>query len=223
MANLSLQAAKTVKNDEFYTQLADIENELKHYKDQLRDKIVFCNCDDPFESNFFKYFAMNFHHIGLKKLIATCYYPSPIAHTQISLFGDDMPITQKGREKHVNRAYKIELDHVSDMDGGGSISMIDVEQMLEAEKNILKNGSQSKILSYLDGDGDFRSKECIELLKQSDVVITNPPFSLFREYITQLVKYDKKFVIIGNKNIITYKDIFKLIQQNKLWIGNKPM
>ena len=215
----SLSAAKSAKNDEFYTQLSDIENELRHYKDQLKDKIIFCNCDDPFESNFFKYFAMNFKQIGLKKLIATCYDPSPVANTQLSLFDDDMSIKQKGMKKHVSRAYKIELDEISDMDGSGSIGMVDVEKMLAREKEILRNGGVSKILTYLDGDGDFRSDECIELLKQSDIVITNPPFSLFREYIAQLVEYDKKFIIIGNKNAVTYKEVFKLIQDNKLWLG----
>jgi len=219
MANTSLRKASKAKNDEFYTQLADIENELKHYKDQLKGKVVFCNCDDPFESNFFKYFAMNFNQIGLKKLIATCYDPSPVANTQLSLFGDDVPIKHKGMKKFANHAYKIELDHVLDIDKSGSIGIADIEKMLEAEKAILKNGGSSSILSYLDGDGDFRSDECIELLKQADVVITNPPFSVFREYIAQLVEYDKKFLIIGNKNAITYKEVFSLIKNSKLWLG----
>jgi hypothetical protein len=223
MANKSLDKAKRAKNDEFYTQLSDIENELKHYKDQLRGKVVFCNCDDPFESNFFKYFAMNFNQIGLKKLIATCYDPSPIANTQLSLFGDDIAVIYKGMKKSTSRAYKIELGRIEDMDGSGSISIPDVEKMLEAEKVLLKSGKQSRILTYLEDDGDFRSDECVELLKQSDVVITNPPFSLFREYIDQLVIYDKKFLVIGNKNAITYKDMFRLIQESKLWVGYRRM
>lgn len=219
MANASLIKANKVKNDEFYTQLVDIENELRHYKDQLAGKVVFCNCDDPFESNFFKYFAMNFNQLSLKKLIATCYDPSPIANTQISLFGDDVPVKHKGMKKFANHAYKIELDHVTDVDGSGSIGISDVEAMLKAEKEILKSGGKSSILTYLDGDGDFRSDECIELLKQSDVVITNPPFSLFREYIAQLVEHDKKFIVVGNKNAVNYKEVFKLILKNRLWLG----
>jgi hypothetical protein len=218
MAN-ALHSAKTAKNDEFYTQLADIENELKHYKDQLADKVVFCNCDDPFESNFFKYFAMNFEQLKLKKLIATCYDPSPIANTQLSLFGDDVPIKHKGMKKFANHAYKIELDHVLDIDKSGSIGIADIEKMLEAEKATLKNGGNSSILSYLDGDGDFRSDECVELLKQADVVITNPPFSLFRKYIAQLMAYSKQFLVIGHQNALTYRDIFKLIKENKVWQG----
>ena len=221
MATTSLRAAKSAKNDEYYTQLVDIENELRHYKDQLAGKVIFCNCDDPFESNFFKYFAMNFNQLGLKKLIATCYDPSPIANTQISLFGDDVQIKHKGMKKFANHAYKLELDHVTDVDGSGSIGISDVEEMLKAEKEILKSGGKSSILTYLDGDGDFRSKECIELLEQSDVIVTNPPFSLFREYIEQLVAYDKKFLIIGNPNALHYKEVFKLIQQGKLWLGYK--
>jgi hypothetical protein len=219
MANTNLHKAKKEKNDEFYTQLPDIENELKHYKDQLAGKVVFCNCDDPFESNFFKYFAMNFNQIGLKKLIVTCYYPSPVANTQLSLFGDDVPIKHKGMEKFANHAYKIELDHVSDIDNSGSIGITDVEKMLKNEKAKLKRGNNSSILTYLNGDGDFRSDECVELLKQADVVITNPPFSLFREYLAQLVEYNKKFLIIGSKNAVTYKGVFKLIKAEKIWLG----
>ncbi len=162
---------------------------------------------------------MNFNYLGIKKLIATCYDPSPIANTQLSLFGDDVPIKHKGMKKFANHAYKIELDQITDIDGSGSISISDVEKMLEAEKAILKNGGNSSILTYLDGDGDFRSDECIALLKRADVVITNPPFSLFREYIAQLVEYGKKFLIIGNKNATNYKEVFKLIIENKLWLG----
>ena len=219
MATTSLRTAKTARNDEHYTQLSDVENEIRRYKDQLAGKVIFCNCDDPFESNFFKYFAMNFNQLGLKKLIATCYDPSPIANTQISLFGDDVPVKHKGMKKFANHAYKIELDHVSDIDGSGSINITDVEEMLKAEKEILKSGGKSSILTYLDGDGDFRSDECVELLKQSDVVITNPPFSLFREYIAQLIEHNKKFVIIAPDTALHYKEIFKLIRDNEVWLG----
>lgn len=223
MATSSLQKAKQAKNDEFYTQLKDIENELKHYKDQLRNKIIFCNCDDPFESNFFKYFAMNFKALGLKKLITTCYDPSPIANQeiQLSFFGENKEIkhNNKNRNKIISKAYKIELDDISDIDGSGNINILDTKEILLREKAKLDNGGKSKILSYLNGDGDFRSDECIELLKQADIVITNPPFSLFREYIVQLIEYDKRFLIIGNNNAITYKEVFKLIQNNRLWLG----
>lgn len=223
MAISSLQRAKTAKNDEFYTQLKDIENELKHYKDQLKDKIIFCNCDDPFESNFFKYFAMNFKALGLKKLITTCYDPSPVANKeiQLSFFDENKEIkhNNKNRNKVISKAYKIELDDISDIDGSGNIDILDTKEILLREKAKLDSGEKSKILSYLKGDGDFRSDECVELLKQADIVITNPPFSLFREYVAQLIEYDKKFLVIGNKNAITYKEIFKLIASEKLWVG----
>ena len=203
--NKSLIAAGKAKKDEFYTQLSDIENELRHYKEQLRGKIIFCNCDDPYESNFFRYFAINFNYLGLKKLIATCYDPSPIAYTQLSLFDDGEPIKNKNRH-----AYKIEITEVPDLNQDGAIDLADVETLLKSKNNTL---------TLLNGDGDFRSAECVELLKQADIVVTNPPFSLFREYVAQLVEYDKKFLIIGNKNAITYKDIFHLIKDNKLWLG----
>lgn len=194
--NKSLHRASKEKNDEFYTQLADIENELKHYKEHFRGKVVFCNCDDPYESNFFKYFAMNFNHLGLKKLIATCYDSSPIVGTQLSLFPERNP-------------YKIEITEVTDENGDGAIDLSDVEYLLKNKSN-----TRAKLKS-----GDFRSEECVELLKESDIVVTNPPFSLFREYVAQLVEYDKKFIIIGSKNAITYKEIFRLIRDNKVWLG----
>lgn len=203
--NGSLQRANREKNDEFYTRLFDIEKELNHYKPEFADKTVFCNCDDPFESNFFKYFAMNFNRLGLKKLIATCYDSSPIAHTQLSFIGDDVLIPNKNR-----KAYKIEITEVFDYNGDGAIDLSDVEYLLKNKKNSLV---------LLNGDGDFRSEECLNLLTESDVVVTNPPFSLFREYVAQLMKYEKKFIIIGNQNAITYKEIFPLIAKNKLWLG----
>ena len=213
MANSNLSKAKNAKNDEFYTQLPDIENELRHYTSQLHGKVIFCNCDDPFESNFFKYFAMNFNQLRLKKLIATCYSPSPIAGSQLALF-DVIPPLKKGMNKNTKHSYKIEITEVKDYDGSGSTNLADVEYLL-------KHGNNA--LTLLDGDGDFRSSECIELLKQSYVVITNPPFSLFLEYLSQLVEYDKKFLIIGNKNSRHHKEVFGLIKNNKLWIGyNSP-
>ena len=205
MGNTNLKNAKKNKNDEFYTQLSDIEKELSHYRDFLRGKIVFCNCDDPYESNFFKYFASNFNFLGLKKLIATCYCGSPVSGTQL-LLKDIVDLEPKSDRQ----AYKIEISEVIDTNKDGAVDITDVAYLIKNKKNIL---------TLLDGDGDFRSNECIELLKQSDVVITNPPFSLFREYVAQLIEYDKKFVIIGNKNSITYKEVFKFIKDNKIWLG----
>ena len=223
MANANLIKANKTKNDEFYTQLKDIESELKHYKNQLKDKVIFCNCDDPFESNFFKYFAMNFKALGLKKLITTCYDPSPIANKeiQLSFLGDEKEEQHgnKSRQKIISKAYKIKLDDITDIDNSNNVNILDTKEILLREKVKLESGEKSKILSYLKGDGDFRSDECVELLKQADVVITNPPFSLFREYIAQLIKYDKKFLIIGNVNAINYKEMFKLIMSNRLWLG----
>ena len=194
--NANLRKADGAKNDDFYTQLTDIERELKHYKEHFKDKIVFCNCDDPYESNFFKYFAMNFNYLGLKKLIATCYNSSPIVGSQLSLFPEKNP-------------YKIEITEVVDSNGDGAIDLSDVEYLL---KN--KNNTRAKLKS-----GDFRSDECVELLKECDIVVTNPPFSLFREYVAQLVEYKKQFIIIGNQNALTYKEIFPLIKENKVWLG----
>lgn len=203
--NKNLQKANQAKNDEFYTQLIDIEKELKHYKDQFRDKVVYCNCDDPFESNFFKYFAANFNALGLKKLITTSYTKSPIAGGQLSLF-EIKGLKPKGKEP-----FKIVLNEVSDTDADGAVGLTDVKWLLKNDANIA---------TPLKGNGDFRSEECIELLKQADIVVTNPPFSLFREYVAQLVEYDKKFLIIGNLNAITYKEVFKLVKKNKLWLGH---
>jgi len=205
--NKSLHQAKRAKKDEFYTQLADIENELKHYKSQFRGKIVYCNCDDPYESNFFKYFASNFNALGLKKLITTSYSGSQVAGQQLPLF--EIEGLKKIKPKDAE-AHRIEINEVPDINKDGAISLEDVRQLLKHKANVS---------APLKGNGDFRSEERIELRKQADIVCTNPPFSLFREYVAQLVEYNKKFLIIGNINAITYKEIFKLIKNNKLWLG----
>jgi len=203
--NRTLNKAKAAKQDEFYTQLTDIEKEMRHYKDFFNGKVVFCNCDDPFESNFFKYFAMNFNSLGLKKLIATYYIGSPIANSQLSLFDHE-----REEDKTTKSPHKIVITEVNDENADGAIDLTDVEYLIRNRRNVL---------TRLKGDGDFRSDECVELLKQADVVVTNPPFSLFREYVAQLINYDKKFIIIGTINAIHYKEIFPLIKDNKLWIG----
>jgi len=183
----SLNSARKAKNDEFYTQLPDIERELKHYQKHFKGKVVYCNCDDPRVSNFFHYFSYKFEQLGLKKLIATCY-----KNQNMELF-----------------------------------SRNDSERAIYLEYTGSKKGNRVPVpkdigIKHLQGDGDFRSEECIELLKQADIVVTNPPFSLFREYVGQLDEYKKKFLIIGNNNAITYKEIFKLIKENKLWMGYSP-
>ena len=207
--NKDLQNASKAKKDEFYTQLADIEVELKNYKKHFKDKVVFFNCDDPYESNFFKYFAMNINQLGLKKLIATCYAGSPVNATQLKLsfFGDDGETREEVKR---GTPHKIVITEVTDLNGDGAINLADVEYLLQNNNNVL---------TRLEGNGDFRSKECIELIKQADIVVTNPPFSLFREYVAQLVEYKKLFLIIGNVNAVTYKEVFPLIKDNKMWFG----
>lgn len=213
--NQGLAAAKAAKKDEFYTQYVDIQKEVEAYLEfdpnTFRDKVVYCNCDDPFESNFFKYFAANFNYLGLKKLVTTSYDGSPIAG-QLTLF----PEYDEGNGKRKKpKAIAVTLDHVKDEDGDGAANVTDVELFLKrnrAARKALKGNEQY-------GGGDFRSTECVELLKQSDIVVTNPPFSLFREYVAQLIEYGKTFLIIGNQNAITYKEIFPLIKDNKLWLG----
>ena len=214
MANSNLTSAKKAKNDEFYTQYADIQKEIEAYLEYdpntFSEKVIYCNCDDPFESNFFRYFALNFKRLRLKQLITTSYKPSPIANTQLALFGDDETIVPvKGRPKIT--ANKLIINEVGDIDGDGAFNLTDIAEQLKTNKN--------NEWEPLEGDGDFRSLECIELLKRSDIVVTNPPFSLFREYIKQLFDYDKKFVIIANKNTITNKEVFPLIKTDKLWAG----
>ena len=175
ISNKNLNKANKAKKDEFYTQLSDIEKELGHYKEHFKDKIVFCNCDDPEESNFWRYFSLNFEFLKLKKLIAT--------H-----FGNGKP------------SYKLEI--VKDINKDGKINKLDI------------------VRTPLKQNGDFRSPECTEILKEANIVVTNPPFSLFREYVAQLMEYNKKFIIIGNINALSYKDIFKLIKENKIWLGH---
>ena len=185
--NAPLHAANRAKQDEFYTQLSDIENELKHYKDHFRSKTVYCNCDDPRISSFFHYFSFNFAHLGLKKLITTCY-----RNQDQDLFS----------RHDCERAIKLEYDGYR-----------------EGER--VPNPDDIGV-SHLDGDGDFRSQECIQILKEADIVVTNPPFSLFREYVAQLVAHGKRFLVIGNMNAITYKEIFPLIRDGRLWLGRGP-
>ncbi len=206
--NASLKKASKAKQDEFYTQLSDIEAEIRHYKEHFRDKVIFCNCDDPFESNFFKYFAMNFNFLGLKKLVATSFSESPVAGKQLPLFDVKGLVVKNTDAKH---PYKIEITEVTDENADGAVDLADVEYLIKNKKNAL---------SLLSGDGDFRSTECIDLLKEADIVVTNPPFSLFREYVAQLMEYNKKFIVIGSKNAITYRDIFKVIKEGRMWLGN---
>ena len=214
-ANRSLHAAKAAKQDEFYTQYVDIQKEVEAYlefdPDTFRGRVVYCNCDDPFESNFFKYFAANFNKLGLKKLVTTSYDGSPIAG-QGTLF----PEYNEGNGKRQKpKALAVLLDYVKDEDGDGAANIDDV-------KLFLKRNKAARIA--LKGDdkyagGDFRGAACIALLKEADIVVTNPPFSLFREYVAQLVGHGKKFLVIGPKNAITYKEIFTLIKDTKLWPG----
>ena len=196
-----MNAAKTAKKDEFYTQLADIERELCNYWPHFKGKTVLCNCDDPYESNFFKYFALRFNQLGLKKLICTSYNGSPVCGNELLLQFDDAPD---------RTAYKAVITDVPDLNDDGAVDLTDIQMLL-------RNG-KGNILTTLQS-GDFRSQECIEMLKEADIVVTNPPFSLFREYISQLVKYGKKFLIIGNMNAITYKEVFPLIMSNRIWLG----
>lgn len=202
--NTNLGKAGKAKKDEFYTQLTDIEKELRYYKEQFRGKVVYCNCDDPFESNFFKYFASNFNALELKKLITTSYSGSPIAGQQL------LPLDMEGLKPKGKEPFKIEINEVPDKNTDGAIDITDVEWLLKHDVNVS---------APLRQNGDFRSEECIELLKEADIVVTNPPFSLFREYVAHLIEHNKKFLILGDQNAITYKDIFKLIKDNKLWLG----
>ena len=208
--NRNLSTAKAAKKDEFYTQYVDIQKEVEAYlefdKDTFRGKVIYCNCDDPFESNFFKYFAANFNRLGLKKLVTTSYDGSPIAGKQLSFFEYD----EDNGERQKPKAIAVEIEDVKDINRDGSTGIDDVELFLQQTPH-----SRTRLTE----GGDFRSAECIALLKEADIVVTNPPFSLFREYVALLVEHGKKFLIIGNVQAITYKEIFPLIKANKLWMG----
>lgn len=204
MARKDLAQAKDAKKDEFYTQLVDIEKELRFYKPYFKGKTVLCNCDDPYESNFFKYFALQFNSLGLKKLIATCYDGSPISGQELAFdWGENTYQAHKV-------AYKIEINEVRDENGDGSIDLSDVQYLIQNDKNVM---------SQLHGNGSFDSPECIALLQEADIVVTNPPFSLFREFLALLEKYNKQFLIIGNTNALTYKETFRMFQQDKIRTG----
>jgi hypothetical protein len=206
MANSNLSNAKSGRNDEFYTQFHDIEKEIAAYleynPDVFRGKIVLCPCDDPYESNFFKYFALKFNEFGLKKLIATCYAGSPIANRELSLFDEESAETKTTKSPH-----KIEI---TDINNGGAVNLFDVQLLLARDRNLL---------TRLNGTGDFRSNEIKKLRDEADIIITNPPFSLFREFLAWIVEANKHFSIICNVNAITYKETFPLLKENKMWLG----
>ena len=202
--NKSLNTAAKAKEDEFYTQLSDIEKEMRYYRNHFKGKTILCNCDDPYESNFFKYFVLNFNKLEIKKIIATSFSGSPIANTKLS--------TKEIIGENVNTPYKAIVTEVYDTTGDGGVDMLDVAALFKSKKN--------KLIK-LKGDGDFRSSECLELLEESDIVVTNPPFSLFRQFLAVLLEYKKSFVIIGSQNNVTYKDVFPLIKNNEVWLGYK--
>ena len=208
--NSSLSTAKRNKKDEFYTQYIDIQKEVNAYLDcnpeTFADKVVYCNCDDPYESNFFKFFAANFNRLKLKKLIATSFEGSQIAGEQFKL----NELYDSVADKSIPRAIALELCSVVDTNRDGLTNIEDVKQFLEANEHSR---------TQLQGTGDFRSSECVKYLNEADIIVTNPPFSLFREFVAQLTQYSKQFLIIGNVNAITYKEIFPLIRENKLWLG----
>lgn len=208
MPNKNLTQAKKAKNDEFYTQLTDIEKELSHYTKHFKGKVVLCNCDDPFESNFFRYFVLNFNRLGLKKLITTSYAGSPIAYRQLNMFDYVDGVAPDGRK----RAYKAEVTVVHGKTATSGYNMDDIANLFVTGENKLE---------LLEGDGDFRSQECLDILDEADIVVSNPPFSHFREYIATLIERKKQFLIIGNMNAITYKEVFPLIKDNKVWTGYK--
>lgn len=205
--NSNLHMSRAGKIDEFYTQLSTIEDELRHYRKFFKGKTVLCNCDDPYESNFFKYFAMSFNALGLKKLITTCYVTSPIVYTQLSLFdnAEETFIAKEGK-----KPYKIEITEVTDENGDGAIDLTDVEYLIKNKKNTL---------TMLDGDGDFRSLECLELLEECDIVVTNPPFSLMKEYIPLIMERGKSLLVLANMNHITFRETFHYFKDRKIWLG----
>lgn len=201
--NSGLSKAKDAKKDEFYTAYEDIQIEINHYEDKFKGKTVLCNCDDPFESNFCKFFLRNFNYLGLNRLVCTSYSTSPVIGQQLSLFDmTDEPVVQ-------GNGYVMDISEVP-MANGRGVSDADIDALLKSKKRGVKK---------LKGNGDYRSDECIKYLELADIVVTNPPFSLFREFVSQLMEYNKDFLIIGNVNAITYKEIFPLIKDNKLWLG----
>jgi len=209
MPNKNLSEAKNAKNDEFYTQFQDIEKEINAYleynPDIFRGKTILLPCDDPYESNFFKYFALRFKDLGLKKLIATCYDGSPISNRELSLFEDEPP-----ENKTTRNAHKLVLTDPPDFDKTKIVNLPNIKEILSDRYHVIR----------LEGNGDFRSDEVKELRNEADFIITNPPFSLFREFLAWIVEADKDFLIIGNMNAITYKEVFPLIKENKMWLGN---
>jgi len=209
MANINLSNAKNAKNDEFYTQFQDIAKEMEAYLEYnpnvFEGKTILCPCDDPYESNFFKYFALYFKDYKLKKLIATCYAGSPISNKELSLFPEESEENKTTRNPH-----KIEITEIPDLNNDGAVDLNDVELLLSSNRNHL---------TRLKGDGDFRSEEVKKLRDEADIIITNPPFSLFREFLEWIVDAEKQFVILSNKNCVTYKEVFPLIKENKIWSG----
>ena len=223
MTNKNLTSAKKSKNDEFYTQYEDIEKEVNAYleynKNVFRNKTILLPADDPFESNFFKFFAVHFNDFGLKRLIATSYDSSPVVNTHLSLFDDENQVTNTS-----SKAYKIELDNMEDINHDGVFNLNDIEDLLNREKYKLNHGDNSHVLSYLKGDenypaGDFRSREVTKLRDEADIIITNPPFSLFREFMKWIEPTRRHFLVVGNNNAVTYKEIFPLIKNNIVWLG----
>lgn len=237
MGNGNLSAAKAAKNDEFYTQLPEIQAELSHYTDKFKDKVVFCNCDDAFESNFVKYFLMNFNRLGLKLLIATGYKTSPVQGTEVGVPGQPYALRVSDTSKYLvgdqtdldiagakyfleteGRAVMTPLVGNMAVDENGDVLQVDVkEEYVDSKTGKMKKRTVKQDVYY--EAGDFRSDMCVDFLCQADVVVTNPPFSLFREYVSLLMEYQKQFLIIGNNNAITYKEIFPLIKDNKMWLG----
>lgn len=236
--NTNLHQAKRDKKDEFYTQLSDIENELKHYKKHFQDKVIFCNCDDPLVSNFFKYFFLNFKYLGLKELITTCYKSQNIMQISkedsstkavcLKITKDNLSAIESSLSLSLSKHYKQNKKTTDTFDKNKDV-FSQYLQILRADETFIKSKGENTLFDCYKSEiqedkdsqnaGDFRSKDCIELLKQADIVVTNPPFSLFREYVAQLIEYDKKFVIIMPLNAITYKEIFKHIKDNNLWLG----
>lgn len=204
--NKALSARNRDAADEWYTQLEDIESELRHYRDQFKGKVVFCNCDDPYESNFFKFFAMNFNHFGLKRLISTSFDGSPIS-------GEQLPLLETAGLKDLpppREPFKVVIEEVPDLNEDGAIDLLDVEHLLRHDANCI---------TPLEGNGDFRSEECMALMDESDIVVTNPPFSMFREYINLLFKSGKRYLVLGDQNSITFEEVFAEIAANRLWFG----